>query len=143
MKNKLFFFGRGKASTRGRQQQFFFNVPPDALRAGDFSQAFNSDGTLQVIYDPLTGNPDGTGRLPFPGNVIPADRISDIAQTDSGLYPRPNLAGQLSSGNVGGAAISHNYHARCSRASSIATTTTSRSTTTPRRRRRSGASTRG
>ena len=47
-------------------------MPPPALRAGDFSQAFNPDGSLQVIYDPLTGNPDGTGRTPFPGNVIPA-----------------------------------------------------------------------
>jgi hypothetical protein len=84
-------------------------VPPAALRAGDFSQAFNEDGTLQVIYDPLTGNPDGTGRSPFPGNVIPQSRISAIAQQLQALYPQPNLPGSLSSGNVGGAAISRNF----------------------------------
>ena len=66
MKNKLFFFGSWEGQYQKTLQQNFFNVPPDALRAGDFSQAFNSDGALQIIYDPLTGNPDGTGRTPFP-----------------------------------------------------------------------------
>ena len=72
LKNKLFFFGSWEGQYQKTQQQFFFNVPPDALRSGDFSQAFNSDGSRQIIYDPTTGNADGTGRTPFPGNVIPA-----------------------------------------------------------------------
>ena len=108
-KNRLFFFGGWEGQYQRTPQQFFFNVPPAALRSGDFSQAFNADGTLQVIYDPLTGNADGTGRTPFPGNVIPAGRISQIAQQLQALYPQPNLAGSLASGNVGGAAISRNF----------------------------------
>ncbi len=109
MKDKLFFFGAWEGQYQRTPQQFFYSVPPDALRFGDFSQAFNGDGTLQVIYDPMTGNADGTGRTPFPGNVIPANRLSGIAQQVTGLYPEPNLPGNLSAGNAGGAAINRNY----------------------------------
>ena len=48
-------------------------------------------GSLQVIYDPMTGNPDGTGRTPFPGNIIPANRLNPIAQKLLGLYPAAEL----------------------------------------------------
>ena len=64
MKNKLFFFGAWEGQYQRTPQQFFFSVPTAALRVGDFSQAFNPDGSLQVIYDPATGNPDGSGRSP-------------------------------------------------------------------------------
>ena len=43
------------------------------------------------IYDPETGNPDGTGRTMFPNNVIPAARISPVAQNLVNLLPLPNL----------------------------------------------------
>ena len=94
MKNKLFFFGAWEGQYQKTPQQFFYNVPPTALRVGDFSQAFNPDGSLQVIYDPMTGNPDGTGRVPFPGNVIPADLIEPIAKQIQALYPLPNATGE-------------------------------------------------
>ena len=58
---------------------------PSALeRAGDFSQSF-AQGPV-TIYDPLTGNP-------FPGNVIPANRISPISQALLKYYPLPNFPG--------------------------------------------------
>ena len=63
------------------------------MRNGDLSGAINANGTLQQIYDPLTGNADGTGRAPFVGNAIPADRISPVAQKILGYYPLPNLPG--------------------------------------------------
>ena len=54
----------------------------------------NADGSLQVIYDPATGDPvTGVGRVPFPNNRIPANRISPIALQLMGLYPTPNVAG--------------------------------------------------
>ena len=109
VKNKLFFFGSWEGQYQKTPQQFFFSVPTEALRAGDFSQAFNPDGSLQIIYDPTTGNPDGTGRLPFPGNKIPAGMISGIALKVQDLYPLPNLPGELSNGNVGGEGIFHNF----------------------------------
>jgi hypothetical protein len=109
LKNRLFFFGGWEGQYQRTPQQFFFSVPPAALRAGDFSQAFNPDGSLQVIYDPLTGNPDGTGRTPFPNNMIPASRFSPIGQLVQDLYPDPNRPGELSNGNVGGEGIYRNY----------------------------------
>jgi hypothetical protein len=56
-------------------------------RAGDFSQS------AVTIYDPLTTrpNPNGTGfiRDPFPGNVIPADRLNSIARAMLAQMPTP------------------------------------------------------
>jgi hypothetical protein len=109
-KDKLFFFGGWEGQFQRTPAQFFYDVPPPSLRAGDFSQAFNGDGTLQVIYNPFTGNPDGTGRQPFPGNQIPAGLISPIAMRIQSLYPDINLPGaSTTSGNVGGVPIYRNF----------------------------------
>lgn len=54
-------------------------MPTPAERAGNFSLA-------PTIYDPLTG-------APFPGNVIPASRISPQAASLLSFYPLPNFAG--------------------------------------------------
>ncbi len=42
-----------------------------------------TNGTIQPIIDPQTGQP-------FPGNIIPADRISPLGQTMLNLLPMPN-----------------------------------------------------
>ncbi len=63
------------------------------MRAGDFSEAFNTNGSLQLIYDPRTGDSDGRGRQPFAGNIIPADRINAVAQRINEFYPMPNQPG--------------------------------------------------
>jgi hypothetical protein len=109
LKNKLFFFGGWEGQFQDTPQQFFYSVPPSALRAGDFSQAYNPDGSLQVIYNPFSGNADGTGRVPFPGNKIPANLLSPIALQVQDLYPAPNLPGETTNGNVGGVPIYRNY----------------------------------
>ena len=102
-KNRLFFFGSFEGYRQRGSFTQTFNVPSAALKNGDFSNARNADGSLQVIYDPLTGNADGTGRTPFPGNVIPQSRISSIARTLSGWYPDPNTGG------VGAGGLTSNY----------------------------------
>jgi hypothetical protein len=87
-------------------------LPPASLRAGDFSD------TNTVIYDPLSGNPNGTGRVPFafancPGvtsttdsrfascNFIPADRINPISRNLLSKLILPTLPG-----------FQNNYYAR-------------------------------
>jgi hypothetical protein len=61
------------------------NVPTAAMRNGDFS------ATTIVVRDPLTGQP-------FPGNVIPANRIDPAAKNVLDFfYPLPNQ-GTLASG---------------------------------------------
>lgn len=107
-KDKLFYFGAWEGQFQETINEGRFSVPPAALRNGDFSQAFNSNGARQIIYDPLTGNPDGTGRTPFPNNVIPANRINPIAQRILALYPNSNNAG-FAGANVGGANTNGNF----------------------------------
>ncbi len=89
-KDKLFFFG-GWEGTRERIVRFGrFTVATPDQRAGNFS-AYN-----QIIYDPNTGNPDGTGRTPFTGNIVPKDRMSPITLKMLSLVPQPNLPGTSS-----------------------------------------------
>ena len=68
--------------------------PTTLERAGDFSQSRNSAGQLITIYDPLTtrANPNGSGfiRDPFPGNVIPANRINPISVAMMANMPLPD-----------------------------------------------------
>ncbi len=76
-----------------------FTVPTEAQRAGDFS-ALLSQGI--VIYDPLTAIRLSSGRVqrqPFPGNIIPGNRISPIAREILGYYPMPNQPGDAQGRN--------------------------------------------
>jgi hypothetical protein len=76
-----------------------FTVPTEAERNGDFS-ALLSQGI--VIYDPLTAVRRADGRIerqPFPGNIIPANRISPIAREYLKYYPLPNQAGDAQGRN--------------------------------------------
>ena len=54
-------------------------MPTLKERAGDFS------GVPATIVDPFT-------KIPFPGNVIPANRINPVGAALAGLYPAPNNA---------------------------------------------------
>jgi hypothetical protein len=67
-------------------------VPTEALRNGDFS-AYSSNIT---IYDPLTRVPSGSGQFvgqPFPGNVIPSNRISPVSKAILDYYSLPKHSG--------------------------------------------------
>jgi Carboxypeptidase regulatory-like domain/TonB dependent receptor-like, beta-barrel len=92
-RNRLFFFGSYEGYKQSQNLDNFLSVPDDRIRNGDFSGALNADGSVQIIYDPLTGNPDGTGRQPFANNRIPADRIHRISRQLLDLYPSPNTPG--------------------------------------------------
>ncbi len=79
-KNKTFFFfnwelGRLVSGTSGSR----LYVPPSEYRNGDFS-SFSSP-----IFDPQTGQP-------FPGNRIPANRISSITSGYMKYVPSPNFS---------------------------------------------------
>jgi Carboxypeptidase regulatory-like domain/TonB dependent receptor-like, beta-barrel len=81
-KNKLFFF-MDYQGTRRVQYAASTNLtlPTAAERTGDFS------GTNGTIYDPHTGNPDGTGRTPFDRNMIPSSQIDPASAIMAGLLP--------------------------------------------------------
>src|SRR5262249_62319169 len=92
-RDHLFFFGSFEGYNRRQSLFTFFTVPDAALRAGDFSKAFNTNGTLQQIYNPLTGNANGAGREQFANNVIPSNMINPIALKILNLFPLPNIQG--------------------------------------------------
>jgi trimeric autotransporter adhesin len=71
-----------------------FAVPTGLERTGDFSQSYNADGTLNVIYDPTNTYTDPTGihRTPFPGNKIPAGQISTVGKSIASYYPLPQTS---------------------------------------------------
>lgn len=58
-------------------------VPTALERVGDFSQSVTASGQPVIIHDPLTTRVDPvTGQLvrePFPGNVIPPERLNAVA----------------------------------------------------------------
>ncbi|MCU1232790.1 MAG: Cna domain protein [Candidatus Solibacter sp.] len=83
-KNKLFIFGDYLKVFDHEANTNLGTIPPTPWRTGDFSAQSNT------IYDPRTGNPDGTGRTPFPNNTIPGDRINTISAKILALVPQPN-----------------------------------------------------
>jgi hypothetical protein len=88
-RNRIFFFTAYDGYRDRRQTESrLVSIPTLAMRSGDFS-------ALPVqIYDPATTrpNPNGTGfiRDPFPGNVIPANRISAISRYFQSFLPDPS-----------------------------------------------------
>lgn len=75
--------------TRNRSAQNTPEVMPTAAeRMGDFSQVLSQGKPVQII-DPTNG-------LPFPGDMIPATRLSPQALALLNLYPLPNFPGSSS-----------------------------------------------
>jgi hypothetical protein len=88
-KNKLFYFTSFERTMQRTGNTARYSVPPADIRTGDFSKY----AAYSTIYDPLTGNADGSGRTPFANNKIPASRISTIFDSIQKLCPLPNRGG--------------------------------------------------
>jgi hypothetical protein len=87
-RNKLFFFWNQEFLPRtdpGTLQ--LRNVPTEQERRGDFSRSLDMNGNLMIVRDPTT-----TTRQPFPGNIIPSDRIDANGQALLNLLPLPNAS---------------------------------------------------
>jgi hypothetical protein len=107
--SRTFFFAdyAGLKETRGLV--FVNTVPTARTRVGDFSDFRDANGNLIPIYDPLTTrlNPafDSTRpvsatnpqflRDPFPGNMIPANRLNQVGLNVASIYPMPNGEGNF------------------------------------------------
>jgi hypothetical protein len=84
VRDKVHFFGGAEWNLEDRGTARTFFVPTAAERAGDFSGARIAGCSPPIPNDPLTG-------LPFPGNRIPADRLSPAGRAFLNLYPLPNV----------------------------------------------------
>jgi trimeric autotransporter adhesin len=93
VKDKTFFWFSTDDYKQRSTRNSVLTLPTAAERAGDFSQTRSSSGQLVTIYDPLTTRTlNGVIiRDPFPGNVIPADRINGVARAMLASMPTPAL----------------------------------------------------
>jgi hypothetical protein len=89
-RDKTFFFVNVDEYRQVAGAPAITSVPTALQAAGNFSQTFTAAGALVAIADPLTASP----RQVFPGNIIPANRISRVASNVVKAFPAPTLAGQ-------------------------------------------------
>ncbi|MDR3698482.1 MAG: carboxypeptidase regulatory-like domain-containing protein [Candidatus Sulfopaludibacter sp.] len=93
----FFFFGQELFYYRTAGSTSLTTVPTAAFRTGDFSNLANASGAVIPIFDPNSTVSDGKGgfvRTQFPGNVIPASRISPISSAMVQMMLPPDLPGQ-------------------------------------------------
>jgi len=101
---KLFYLGSFENYREKTPNPLSVSYPEPEMRTGDFSKLRNASNAPIIIYDPnnfqmVNGDPV---RVPFAGNVIPANRISPVAAAVTKYMPLPNAptqAGQQYSTN--------------------------------------------
>jgi len=103
-KDKLFYFASYEGTTDRQTATRRLTVPTPAMKRGDFS------ASTRLVYDPLTGNPDGTGRTPFPGNIIPPMRFDSIALKIINLIPDPTFPNLLTNNYLATGPFSFTRH---------------------------------
>ncbi len=109
-KDRSFFFFAFEGLKDVFPEPGLFTVPTQAQREGNFSALLPSI----VIYDPRTARADGARvrRDPFPGNLIPTNRLSLIALNYLKFYPLPNQPGDAQGRNnfISGNPRTDNFH---------------------------------
>ena len=99
MKDKLFYLVSFEGTRYSENATQVVQVPTAAMKTGNLS------ASPTQIYDPSTGSPSGSGRVPFTDKIIPLARIDVGIQNliKVGDWPLPNRVG-------GGAfGLSQNY----------------------------------
>jgi hypothetical protein len=111
IKDKLFFFGDYQATRSKIGSSFLQSIPSSLVRStcgvAGVTNCDLSEYTNQ-IFDPTTGNPDGTGRTAFAGNLIPNSRLSSQAVALLQQFPNPASAGLINNFAAGGNGIFNN-----------------------------------
>jgi hypothetical protein len=88
IRDRMFFFGSYEGDFLRSGISQVTTVPTAALRSGNFSGVPNL-----TLYNPLTGDLNGNGRVQFPGNVIPGFQINPVSAAIASQLPAPNLPG--------------------------------------------------
>jgi hypothetical protein len=103
IKNKLFYFGSYEGDYLHSANSGIVSFPAPLQLSGNLS------GSANPIYDPNTGAANGTGRTPFPGNIIPQSRINPIISKIIPLIPPTNLPGVINNAYLNLPAV-YNLH---------------------------------
>jgi len=72
-RNRLFFMANDEWKTQRQHSQANYTLPTAAEEAG------NLGALTAVIYDPTTGGATGASKTPFPGNIIPTNRLDPVS----------------------------------------------------------------
>lgn len=118
IKNKLFFFGDWEGTFERIGRSVLYSVPADDFRTGDFTRRLGAPildsrgnnilvpttegGSTALrqgmVFDPFSGNIDGTGRSVFSSNgrinVLPASRLDPATMKLLALVPHQNQPGE-------------------------------------------------
>ncbi len=121
----FFFFGQELFFYRTAGSSSLTTVPTQAFRSGNFSSFQDASGSVIPIFDPNSTVSDGLGgfvRTQFPGNTIPASRISAVSEAMMQLMLPPDLPGQqfnfhprggtIFDNRVTTVKIDHNFHSK-------------------------------
>ncbi len=100
-KDKTHFFASWEQTRQTTGGTAIQTLPDPANRNGDFSRVFDAAGRLIPIFDPATTQ--NRVRQPFPGNIIPANRIDPVARAATAYYPEPNRTPTITGANNFGA----------------------------------------
>ena len=88
-KNRLFFMANAEWLVQRQQAQGVYSLPTAAMFTG------NESALSSIIYDPLSGS-GGAAKTPFPGNIIPTNRLDPISLGFLPYYPSSILPGLTS-----------------------------------------------
>jgi hypothetical protein len=72
VRDKLFYFGSYEGDYYNAAASGILSLPNATMLSG------NESGSSNAIFDPLTGSPNGKGRTPFTGNIVPASRFDPV-----------------------------------------------------------------
>jgi hypothetical protein len=94
-RGRTFVFATTEGYKTREIREAVLTLPTALERSGDFSRSVDASGRPIVIYDPRTtrsnpANPAQSIRDPFPGNIIPAERIDPVARELLRRYPLPD-----------------------------------------------------
>jgi hypothetical protein len=102
VRNKLFYWAGYEGDFTNQGYAGILSVPTPQMLSGNLSQSSTP------IYDPATGDPaTGAGKTPFPGDIIPANRISPAATLLDSYVPAPNLPGSVNNLSTVQATVYH------------------------------------
>ncbi len=105
VRNKVFLFGDYEGLRKPSTVIEYDTTPTGLEKKGDFSQSG------WTVYDPATTDQNGN-RTPFPGNVIPANRINKSMQSLLDIFPDPNYKDPNPSVLSNYLALDHNQDSR-------------------------------
>ena len=97
-KNKTFFMWSYEIWRSAIPTPSTQTLPLPAAVAGNFNTTLQSNGSPIAIYDPATTTLTGTTylRQPFPGDIIPSNRMNPVGVKIASYIPAPNAAGATS-----------------------------------------------